>query len=657
MANSNFSQLNVAVPHRTKFDMSNVHTTSVNLGQITPIFVQEMLPNDSINIDNQCFIQQVTQLSCPSFGGYKGSVKSFFVPYRIIWDSWKQFITGGSDGTFSVAPPSVNMEQLSLLSVCEMLSSSDKRTGITQSAPARGTWSTLLSNMGLANVVSLGQSALNSLSTSDDWTDYYSDFHKYFGNMQCNVLPFRAYQRIWWDYYRDSRLISDDLEDQYLDKLDARDTSEKINLFTWTSTDTAPTFNWVRSSWNVFTKQFMTRYACFDKDYFTTASVNPQVGSSPSRVSCLVDSSVNLDTSVYPYCAQLTTGELGSTGKAALGLYSAYNVTGSVEGAHLGIFGDGVGSVNPTWAKNTFAAKPDLLVSKFTIEEIRQADALQRYLETKNIAGGRYIQQLFAQFGIKASADRLDMAEFVSGNDFDIDFNTVTVTGSSSTAGAKTAQMSGFGSSKNAYTAQEHGIFMSLLTLMPLTNHTDGIDPFFTRRTTKEDYFQPEFESTGFEAIQNSEIWCPKTYEQLKNSNTDSVSPTSVFGYTPRYGNLKWKRSVTAGDFTRYSTNGALKMDAYNTNRLFTAQPTLSTKYLEFQNEAFYSGSSEDTDLQESYYRPFTTTSDWVDHFLVNVNNSCTMVRPMIALSAPSILTDDANGHSMKVPFGGIRVN
>lgn len=638
MANTQFAEINNGVTNRSRFNMSNTHTTTLNFGQLIPIYLQECVPGDHISLDNKVFVQQIAPLACPTFGSVRASVKTFFVPNRIIWKNWMKFITGGSDGSTLVTPPQIMAGTVGRMSRWELSKDNDTTYWPYLVNFPRGTFSALISNLGLGDIVKHAQNFL-----IDDPIKQYSDgdtstpestFPWYI-----STLPARAYQRIWWDYYRDSRLIDDNLKDAYLNDGD----NLTQNLFTYTKDSTSGittvAYNSTPSTWNTSVREWLTRYACYDKDYFTTASLHPQVGTNPSYVNDEVRFIANKGSFSYirhdsPSVAATKIGIASNQDGSTMAQATLYAQEGNVTKS----------AITPNY----------LLQTNFTVEQIRQASAMQKYLESKNIAGGRYIQQLFAQFGIKASADRLDMAEFIDGRRFDIDFNTVTssVGTEDDALGTKGATMQAFGNNRAEYTATEHGFIMSIMDIMPDVQYSQGIDPIFNRRKTKEDYFQPEFEQTGFEAIRTGEMYLYEFGVNTNVADTINTSPDDVFGYTPRYANMKWHRSVVAGDFDRMSTNGARLLDAYNTNRLFSQVPELNADFVELNG-----GSRNNTTLERSYNRIFSNTSGYIDHFLINVFNDCQMVRPMQPLAAPTVPCEDDNGKTLRVPFGGIRVN
>lgn len=634
-SNNNFGKINLPIPNRTKFNMSNTHITSANFGQLIPIFTQEMNPSDSINLDSKVFIQQASPLATPCFGSLRASVKHFFVPYRIIYPSWEKFITGGSTGTIDSELPLMNGLEASLICASERFSSS-VYSALGGPVP-RGGISALVSNLGLSPLIKfaydhrdhIGYMAYDFLKGKK--TDLES--YKRISELTLNIMPFRAYQQIWWDYYRDSKLVTDDVKRAYVGWPETGISNDLASL----CVDDGQQFTafYAPTGWDVDARSFLTRYACYDKDYFTTASLYPQITQSPSSISS------------YPF---ISNEDFVPTYEASSGSYTGYYSDSTTKhDANDGSYKLGL-SVMGTASQTATAPAVKLVKSQFTIEDIRQADALQRFLERKNISGGRYIQQLFSQFGVKAPAERLDMAEFLGDDTFNIDFNGIVNTSAVSDGdalGTKGATMQGYGHSPKSYTAVEHGLYMAILDIMPVVNYSQGIDPLYSHRMSKEDYFLPEFENTGFEAIRKGELYCDYT-------NNDN-NPNAVFGYTPRYASMKWKPSIIGGDFSNNATNGQGLMDAWNTNRLFVSEPNLNSNFV-WMGSLYYADGDATIATTKQFNRIFTNTSNDIDHFYLNIFNQCTMVRPMSPLGAPDGLVNDKYS-TLNIPFGGVRVN
>ena len=68
-----------------------------DMGQLIPVMVDEVVPGDIFKIGNQSVIR-MQPLVAPVLHEINAYVHYFFVPYRLLWDEWEDFITGGIDG-------------------------------------------------------------------------------------------------------------------------------------------------------------------------------------------------------------------------------------------------------------------------------------------------------------------------------------------------------------------------------------------------------------------------------------------------------------------------------------------------------------------------------------------------------------------------------
>lgn len=82
---------------RNKHNLSNYHNTTINMGELVPINCVEVLPGDSFHGSTSALIR-VSPLLAPVMHPVVVRIHHWFVPNRIIWDSWEDFITGGPDG-------------------------------------------------------------------------------------------------------------------------------------------------------------------------------------------------------------------------------------------------------------------------------------------------------------------------------------------------------------------------------------------------------------------------------------------------------------------------------------------------------------------------------------------------------------------------------
>ncbi len=143
------------------FDLSHDKKFTMKMGELTPIFSQEVLPGDKWNIKTTQLLRLAPMIA-PIMHQITCYTHYFFVPNRLVWNRWEKFITGGEDGERDPQHPFIQFG----------------------------------SNVnGLQGIGSLsdylGLPVQNTVS----------------GQYDINAIPFAAYQLIYEDYYRDQNLI------------------------------------------------------------------------------------------------------------------------------------------------------------------------------------------------------------------------------------------------------------------------------------------------------------------------------------------------------------------------------------------------------------------------------------------------------------------
>jgi len=99
-----FQATGVARLPRASFDLSHEYKTTQNMGQLIPISVFECVPGDVHKIGIGAVIR-AQPLFAPIMHQVKLRTYAFFVPYRILFDDWEEFITRGEDGDSVVTLP------------------------------------------------------------------------------------------------------------------------------------------------------------------------------------------------------------------------------------------------------------------------------------------------------------------------------------------------------------------------------------------------------------------------------------------------------------------------------------------------------------------------------------------------------------------------
>ena len=89
---------------RSKHSLSNTKLLSCDMGELIPIGLTEVLPGDTMQQATSILLR-CAPMFAPVMHPVHVRVHHFFVPHRIVWDNWQDFITGGPDGNDSSVHP------------------------------------------------------------------------------------------------------------------------------------------------------------------------------------------------------------------------------------------------------------------------------------------------------------------------------------------------------------------------------------------------------------------------------------------------------------------------------------------------------------------------------------------------------------------------
>lgn len=82
---------------KSKFDLSHERKLSLNMGDLVPIMTQEVLPGDKFRVNTEMMLRLAPMLA-PVMHRVNVFVHHWFVPNRLVWNEWQDFITGGKNG-------------------------------------------------------------------------------------------------------------------------------------------------------------------------------------------------------------------------------------------------------------------------------------------------------------------------------------------------------------------------------------------------------------------------------------------------------------------------------------------------------------------------------------------------------------------------------
>ena len=92
---------------RNKFNLSYTKLLSCNMGSLIPVGLTEVLPGDTFQ-HSTSFLVRCAPLLAPVMHPVSVRCHHFFVPHRLIWEDWEDFITSGNDGMDDSVPPTIN---------------------------------------------------------------------------------------------------------------------------------------------------------------------------------------------------------------------------------------------------------------------------------------------------------------------------------------------------------------------------------------------------------------------------------------------------------------------------------------------------------------------------------------------------------------------
>lgn len=485
---------------RSKFSLSHYKLATMDMGKLYPVACLDILPGDSVQQATSALIRMQPMLA-PVMHPIEVKIHHWFVPYRLLWEDFEDFITGGPRGT---------------------------------SVP---TFPTLTSNF-----------------TKGSLGDYFG----LIGEQEVSALPFRAYNMIWNEFYRDQ-----DLQTEIEINMDGGADTNSYNL----------------------------RSVSWAKDYFTTARPWTQKGTD-IQVPVEIDGRYQIEG--------LGLGLYGTSGglikrvvhpsasdiirfNADNGLYLASRYGNSdyplgngeanevevrewdnqggtaSQKSVLRVIGD---SDNGDWQSPQYVNLTNSSSGGrgISIQDLRLSLALQRYEEARAKYGSRYIEYL-RYLGIRSSDARLQLPEYLGGGKQLIQISEVLNTAGESGA---LGQMAGHGlgamrSNRYRRFFEEHGCIISLMYIMPKAMYVEGTNRMWLKRT-KEDFFQKELQHIGMQEVYTREL--KGTAENGK-----------IFGYQDRYDEYRRHPSSVCGDFRD-------TLDFWHLGRTFANDPVLNEAFI-----------------------------------------------------------------------------
>lgn len=563
--NRNSEQHYNKVPHaeirRSRFKRDFSMLTTINEGDLVPIYVDEVLPGDTFKIDVNGLVRMATPLY-PVMDNCNMDIFFFFVPCRLLWDHFMNMM-GQNDKSF-------------------WAENTDYTTPKVKDTSGTG-WAvgTVADYMGVPTEVP---------------------------GLEINRMPFGAYCKIWNEWFRDENLqqpTEENKTDLTLDHIKEEDT-------------TYSTGGPMRGGHLL--------KVCKHKDYFTSSLPQPQKG---VAVPLPLTGNAALRAYTTPELTEVKTETGFFNNEYNNGIVNHTSIAFTNQGAKFSLNKNNNGNNAPlsngqyletmsqddanlldAWVGTDLSA-----VTATTINELRNAIAVQHILERDARTGTRYKEILKGAWGVTSPDARLDRSEYIGGYRMPININQVIQTSSTSTTSPQgnTAAYSMTTMSKHmcTYSATEHGYVLGLCCVRVDHSYQQGLSRMWTR-STRFSYYDPMMANLGEQPVLNQEIYAQ-----------GNAQDEEVFGYQEAWADYRYRTNMVTSEMR---STYAQSLDAWHYADHYTELPKLSSDWIKEGTENIARTLAVE-DTNHSY------------QFICNFYFDQTWTRPMPIYSVPGLDT------------------
>lgn len=494
--------------------------TTINEGELVPIYMDEVLPGDTARVQLNGLIRMSTPIY-PIMDNCYMDTYFFFVPARLLWEHFENMF-GENDTDYWAEDTEYSTPKC-----------------------------TIGGTSGLANG-SIG--------------DYFGLPTQVTNALEVNALPARAYCKIYNEWFRDENLeaplmLGYKKSDDGGTNADASKVTENANALDQTTNTNEATLYAMKPA----------RAGKFH-DYFTSCLPSPLKNAEPVTLPMTGNAQI-----VWPGSAEeMANGEIFQNGGANLdnipvnsNMKLSASKRNNKNGKALVTFG---GQTNASEINYTTMQADLSTVTAATINDLRQAIALQHIFESDARNGTRYREFLSGTWGVTSPDSRLQIPEYIGGQRIAINVNQVVQTSQTDTttgqALGNTAAYSLTTCSKQMadYAATEYGYIIGLAVVRVEHSYQQGLGTKWTRggRFT---YYDPRLAALGEQPVYNREIYAD-------GSEKDS----QIFGYQEAWADYRYKPSYVTGEMrSNYQTS----LDAWHYADDYDKLPTLSAEWIQ----------------------------------------------------------------------------
>lgn len=570
------SQSNVS---RNAFDVGYSNKFTSSLGMLLPCFVRECNPDEHYRINARMFTRTMPMNSA-AFIQCTQHIEFFFVPYRLLWRDFPQFVTGTKYPT-SLYDSKVSSDSPKF-DLAKIYNAFKAKLTASNPTPEGGLGTDLLGYPKIQNAMRL----LDLLG----YGCYYTPEAKDFAPAAMNPFRLLAYQKICADFYRVANWEDNRVKSWNIDGLN-------IDL---------------TSSWNAVTLQnFLDNYLALNyrpwkKDLFTIANTQFQCADFMSS-----------------YFSAPSFPDLKKDGNLSM-----YPITSTASGFQGSFYsGDALNN-----AKSV----------SFSVSNLRSAFALDKlYRLMSQASDGDYKSQIKARYGFDAYAPQM-RCQFVGSASSVIQVNPITSTADTLTSsdnvfeGTPVGRIYGNGVASGSDTfefdTKEHGILMGICSFVPDVDYSSYGVNIFNKKLSSSEYFQPEFDNLGKQPLDATSLYLAKV------PGAGGIQSPAVLGWIPRYAEYKTHIDEVHGQLNGNiyrSASGAPTLSSWTAPRLAGFEDDKASYWCKdgLSKNFFYINPALYNSIFVNQYEGLQTQ----DQFICEVSNNVQAVLPMSVSGEPLI--------------------
>lgn len=497
---------------RTRFNRDQTILTTFDAGKLIPFFVDEVLPGDTFQVDTAAIIRMSTP-KYPVMDDAFIDFYYFYTPDRILWDNFKHFMG--------------EVEETPWMPTKEYAVPQIKING-TDAKPAPDERSIL---------------------------DYMGVPTKIKKPFTINALPIRAYVKIWNEFFRDQNvdnaavLKSDDADVTYNFTPEKTETLENDLQNAVLGGNLLPV--------NKF------------HDYFTSCLPYPQRG---PEVTLPMQGNAPLEA----YTTDKLTEKVKLEGQKTI----LWQTNSDNEGSLPETFAGGFNKIGTSFGgkisgepltKRYYLGTDLSAVTAATVNDLRQAVAVQQYYEALSRGGSRYREQVRALWDVTISDKTVQIPEYLGGGRYQVNVNQIIQTSGqqneNGTPLGETGAVSVTPIRESSFTKsfEEHGFVIGVACVRHNRSYQQGLERFWSRKD-RLDYYVPQFANLGEQPVKKKEI-------MLTGDATDE----ETFGYQEAWADYRMKPNRVSG-LMRSNATGTL--DFWHYADVYNTVPTLSQEWM-----------------------------------------------------------------------------